>query len=86
VGASDAFIRWPFVFEGALVGLFGALITLGLLMVAADPVSKGVVGFFNVLPIELGSVARDTAILVLGTGIGVGVVGAWVSVRTYLIR
>jgi len=86
VGASDAFIRWPFVFEGALVGLFGALITLGLLMVAADPVSKGVVGFFNVLPIELGSVARDTAVLVLGTGIGVGVVGAWVSVRTYLIR
>jgi len=86
VGASDAFIRWPFVFEGALVGLFGALITLGLLMVAADPVSKGVVGFFNVLPIELGSVARDTAVLVLGTGIGVGVIGAWVSVRTYLIR
>jgi cell division transport system permease protein len=86
VGASDAFIRWPFVFEGALVGLFGALITLGLLLAAADPVSKAVVGFFNVLPIELGSVGRDTALLVLGTGVGVGVLGAWVSVRTYLIR
>jgi cell division transport system permease protein len=86
VGASDAFIRWPFVFEGALVGLFGALITLGLLYLAADPLSQALVNFFNVLPIELGSLGRDTAVLVLGTGLGVGVVGAWLSVRTYLIR
>lgn len=86
VGASDAFIRWPFVFEGALVGLFGALITLALLAVAADPVSRAMVGFFNILPIELGTVGRDTAVLVFGTGVGVGVLGAWVSVRTYLIR
>ena len=86
VGASDAFIRWPFVFEGALVGLFGALVTLGLLALAADPLSKAMVGFFNVLPLQLGSVVRDTAALVLGTGLGLGVLGAWVSVRTYLIR
>ena len=86
VGASDAFIRWPFVFEGALVGMFGAAITLALLAVAAQPLSQAVVGFFNILPLELGPVARDTAVLVLGTGVGVGVLGAWVSVRTYLIR
>jgi cell division transport system permease protein len=86
VGASDAFIRWPFVFEGALVGLFGALLTLGMLALSADPLSHAMVSFFNVLPIELGSVARDTSVLVLGTGVGVGVLGAWVSVRTYLIR
>jgi len=86
VGASDAFIRWPFVFEGALVGLLGALITLGMLVLVSEPLSQAMVSFFNVLPIELGSVGRDTAILVLGTGVGVGVVGAWVSVRTYLIR
>jgi cell division transport system permease protein len=86
VGASDAFIRWPFVFEGALVGLLGALITLGLLYVASEPLSQAMVGFFNVLPLELGSVAVDTAILVLATGLGLGVLGSWVSVRTYLIR
>ncbi len=86
VGASDAFIRWPFVFEGALVGLSGALITLGLLALAADPLSQAMVGFFNVLPLQLGTVSRDVAALVLGTGLGLGVLGSWVSVRTYLIR
>jgi cell division transport system permease protein len=86
VGASDAFIRWPFVFEGAFVGLLGALITLGLMAAGADPLSRAMVGFFNVLPIQLGSVGRDTALLVLGTGLGLGVLGSWLSVRTYLIR
>ncbi len=86
VGASDAFIRWPFVFEGALVGLFGALLTLALLAVSAEPLSQAMVGFFNVLPLELGSVGRDTAMLVLATGVGLGVLGSWLSVRTYLIR
>jgi cell division transport system permease protein len=86
VGASDAFIRWPFVFEGALVGLLGALITLGLLLAGSDPLSQAMVGFFNVLPLQLGSVARDTAALVLATGVGLGVLGSWLSVRTYLIR
>ena len=31
VGASDAFIRWPFVFEGAMVGLAGAVVALAVL-------------------------------------------------------
>ena len=86
VGASDAFIRWPFVFEGALVGLLGALITLALLILAADPMSQAMVGFFNILPLQLGTLGRDTAVIVLATGLGLGVLGSWVSVRTYLIR
>jgi cell division transport system permease protein len=86
VGASDAFIRWPFVFEGALVGLLGAIIALGVLAAAAEPLGQAMVGFFSILPLQLGSVARDTAAIVLATGLGLGVLGSWVSVRTYLIR
>ncbi|HJP89654.1 MAG TPA: permease-like cell division protein FtsX [Candidatus Limnocylindrales bacterium] len=86
VGASDAFIRWPFVFEGALVGLFGAIVTLGVLVGASEPLSRFMVGFFQILPISVGSISRDVTILVVGAGIGLGVLGAWVSVRTYLIR
>ncbi|HEX5014067.1 MAG TPA: permease-like cell division protein FtsX [Candidatus Limnocylindrales bacterium] len=86
VGASDAFIRWPFVFEGAMVGLLGAALTLAFLYVAADPIGNFMVGFFQVLPLSFGSLAQQLVIIVGGAGLGLGVLGSWVSVRTYLIR
>jgi cell division transport system permease protein len=86
VGASDAFIRWPFVFEGAMVGLLGAALTLGVLFVAADPIGNFMIGFFTVLPLRFGTLTRDIIVLVAGAGVGLGVLGSWVSVRTYLIR
>ena len=86
VGASDAFIRWPFVFEGAFVGLLGSLITLGVLAAAADPLSGFMMEFFRILPLQVGTLSRDLITLVMGAGVGLGIVGSWVSVRTYLIR
>ena len=86
VGASDAFIRWPFVFEGAFVGFLGAALTLALLYAAAEPLNDFMVEFFRVLPLEVGSLTRDLVTLVMGTGVGLGILGSWVSVRTYLIR
>lgn len=86
VGASDAFIRWPFVFEGAFVGFLGAAVTLGVLALVADPLSGFMVEFFRVLPLQAGSITRDLVLLVMGAGVGLGILGSWVSVRTYLIR
>jgi len=86
VGASDAFIRWPFIFEGALVGLLGALITLVLLALGASPLSNVMTRFFEILPLELGSLSRNLTIIVLATGIGLGTIGSWVSVRSYLLK
>ncbi len=86
VGASDAFIRWPFVFEGAMVGLLGAAVTLAILYVAGRPLGSFMYDFFRVLPLQFGELARDLTVIVLGTGVGLGVLGSWVSVRSYLIR
>ena len=86
VGASDAFIRWPFVFEGAFVGFLGGVITLAVLAAAAEPLGGFMVEFFRILPLEVGSLTRDLVVLVMGAGVGLGIVGSWVSVRTYLIR
>lgn len=87
VGASDAFIRWPFVFEGVFVGLLGALVTLGLLVLAYEPLSRAMFALFEVLPLRFGEfVLRDLALVVLGTGVALGGLGSYVSVRSYLGR
>ena len=86
VGASDAFIRWPFIFEGAFVGLLGAGAALAILAVASGPMTDFMYGFFRVLPLELGSLQRDVIVLVLGTGLGLGILGSWLSVRSYLTK
>ncbi|TFG67420.1 MAG: ABC transporter permease [Thermomicrobiales bacterium] len=86
VGASDAFIRWPFVFEGAFVGFLGSVVTLAILAAVADPLSAFMADFFRVLPLQFGSLTRDLVTLIMGAGVGLGILGSWLSVRTYLIR
>jgi len=86
VGASDAFVRWPFIFEGALVGAIGAAVTLVLFALVADPLSGVMTSFFEVLPLQLGSLVRDVVLLTVGAGLGLGSLGAWLSVRSYLSR
>jgi cell division transport system permease protein len=87
VGASDAFIRWPFIFEGALVGLFGAGITIGLLLLVRDRLVGFMSGFFSVFPGDAsGLIGPNLALIVLGTGAGIGVLGSYLSVRSYLRR
>jgi cell division transport system permease protein len=87
VGASDAFIRWPFIFEGALVGLLGAAITIGLLILVQARLAGLLSDFFEVLPVQASAmVGQNVALIVLGTGVGIGVLGSYLSVRSYLRR
>jgi hypothetical protein len=44
------------------------------------------VDFFRVLPLSFGSLTRDLVVIITAAGLGLGVLGSWVSVRTYLIR
>lgn len=87
VGASDAFVRWPFIFEGLLVGLLGALVTLGLLSLAAGPISQLATAIAGQVPVGFGDrLSSQVAAVVMAAGLGLGGFGAWLSVRAYLRR
>jgi cell division transport system permease protein len=84
VGASDSFIRWPFILEGILCGLIGAVIALVLVAVAWDPIQPVMFNVFK-LPFSVGTQFLATlSALLFGVGLGVGALGSWISVRSYL--
>jgi cell division transport system permease protein len=85
VGASDWFIRWPFILEGMLVGALGAVASLTLLFLISGPVTSVMLGFLDVLPVNLGpEFAAQLIASVFGVALLVGAGGATLSVRAHL--
>lgn len=84
VGASDSFIRWPFILEGVLCGLIGALVSLLLVAFIWDPIQPVMVRVFQMPTAVSTQFLTTLSLLLLVVGLGVGAVGSWISVRSYL--
>lgn len=85
VGASDRLIRWPFIIEGMLVGVAGALGALAVIAALAPTVSGAVAAFAGIVPLDFGGIfAAQLAGGVLGLALLVGAGGAGLSVRSHL--
>ena len=84
VGASDSFIRWPFILEGILCGLIGAVVTIFLVAAIWDPIQPAMVSIFQMPTAVSTRFLTTLSLLLLAVGLGVGAVGSWISVRSYL--
>ncbi len=89
VGATDFFVRAPFVLEGILIGLLGSALPLFLIHELYDYVIKYVTGRFailssmlNFLPIE--DIFKYLTPLCLIVGVGIGFIGSLATVRKHL--
>ncbi len=87
VGATNAFIRLPFVIEGLVLGAVGGgiayLLQWGLYSVLTDKIMSGMAsGIIDVLPFS--AVALPVLIVFLAVGILVGVFGGLNAIRNYL--
>ncbi len=85
VGATDWFIRWPFIFEGLLLGLIGALIPVIIIYYAYEIAflwMEANVYFVNLIPTEV--IMKEIIQVLLPLGVMLGVVGSSISVRRFL--
>jgi cell division transport system permease protein len=84
VGATDWFIRWPFVIEGVLVGALGGITAITLLGVVkvslVDPLAKD---FALIAAPDTMNFGLLIAVL-LGSAIGVSALGSGLSLRRFL--
>lgn len=89
IGATDYFVRAPFVVESLIIGLIGAAIPLGIIYLVYDYALKLVLEKFTVLndilrflPIE--TINQTLIPLSLGIGVGIGFIGSITTVRKHL--
>ena len=89
IGATDTFVRFPFVLEGIILGVIGAAIPLIGLFFLYNTTVQYVLTKFNVLTgvVDFIPVWQIYQVLVpmgLGLGVGIGLIGSFWTTRKHL--
>jgi len=89
IGATNFFVRAPFIVEGVVIGLVGSLIPLILIYYMYDTVVQYIIGRFSVVQSLFAFVPAKEIFAVLiplsaGIGIGLGLIGSLLTTRKHL--
>lgn len=89
IGATNFFVRAPFIVEGVTIGLVGSLIPLVLVYYMYDNVVKYVIGRFTVVQnlfafVPVGDIFKILIPMSAAIGIGLGLIGSILTTRKHL--
>ncbi len=89
VGATNSFIRWPFLVEGMIIGVLAGAISVAIIGISYTAIANQLSGqvFFelaNLKLIEFKDIFELILLVYLGLGIGIGAIGSGISMRKYL--
>ncbi len=88
IGASNAFVRRPFLYSGLWYGLGGGLLALALvrygLFAVEAPVTR-LAGLYN-SPFTVLSLDPAESLLIVGAGVTLGLAGSWVAAARHMRR
>lgn len=86
-GATNSFVRWPFIFEGLILGLFGAIVAFFLQWLIYSAayravVESGAITLFSVVPFA--SIWLPVLGVFLLAGALIGSCGSGIAIRRFL--
>ena len=88
VGATDWFVRGPFIVEGILLGLLGSLITTLLVGVGyyygTNLIKNQMIGLLSISLMPFGELISSLILLLVTVGLLIGVIGSYLSVRKFI--
>ncbi len=88
VGATDWFVRMPFIIEGIVVGMIGAVVSTVILgagyYYCSDLVKNQMIGFMSISLIPFNQIIVSMVILLIIVGVVIGAVGSLISVRKFI--
>ena len=89
VGATNSFIRWPFLVEGVIIGVVAGLLSVAIIGFAYTAIANKLsTSMFMEMAqwklLEFKDMFKLILVVYLGLGIGIGAVGSGISMRKYL--
>ena len=86
VGATNSFIRWPFIFEGCILGLLGSMSSFALLWTLYRILSDRAIAVesFMLTLVPFSNVSMPLFLLFGSIGFGVGIAGSAMALNRYL--
>jgi cell division transport system permease protein len=84
VGATNWFVRGPFMLEGLLCGLAGSLAAIVLLLLGKELALPAILGHIDTSDDVKALSFATTAIVLTAVGLGVGALGSGITLRRYL--
>lgn len=89
IGATDFFVRSPFVIEGMLIGVIGALIPMGIIYVIYNNAIEYIIDKFSTLTkllsfVSVNDIFSSLLPISVAMGVGIGFLGSITTVRKHL--
>lgn len=88
IGATNGYVRGPFIIEGIVLGIIGALIATGIIALSYNYFTGYLTEFllsgFSTYIVKFNIIFKDIAIIFVTIGVGIGTLGSLISLKKFL--